>query len=81
MGLAFLAPDTDWTQIASQPQEAVDPDLVAGYMALSGGAPPGQAAWWAYAAAQRLLDALDAVARAEGHPTRAAVRSALMAGH
>lgn len=81
LGLAFLAPETDWTQMESQPQESVNPDLAAGYRALSGGVPPGQAALWAYDATQRLLDALDAAVCTEGHPTRAAVRSALMAGH
>jgi len=75
LGLAFLAPDTDWTRVESRPPESTDPDLVAGYMALSGGVPPGQAALWAYTAAGKLLDALEAAARAEGCPTRPAVRS------
>ena len=39
-----------------------DPGFVAGYQALSGGAPPSPISGWAYAAAGRLLDALDAVA-------------------
>ena len=48
-------------------------------LALSGGAPPGPIASWAYEAANRLLDALDAAARAEGRPTRSGVQKALQA--
>jgi branched-chain amino acid transport system substrate-binding protein len=39
-----------------------DPGFVAGYQALSGGAPPSPISAWAYAAAGRLLDALDVAA-------------------
>ena len=48
-----------------------------GYQALSGGAPPGPVAAWAYGAAGRLLDALDIAARGSGHLDRAAVEAAL----
>jgi hypothetical protein len=80
-GLAFLAPSTDWTQKPSRPQDGVDPQLMAAYQALSGGAPLGEAALWAYGQANWLLDALDAATRAEGKPTRAGVRAALAAGN
>ena len=48
-----------------------------GYLAVSGGAPPGPVAGWAYGAAGRLLDALDAAARDGGDLDRAAVVAAL----
>jgi len=48
------------------------------YQALSGGAPPGPIAAWAYEAAGRLLDALDIAARGSGHLDRAAVEAALV---
>jgi hypothetical protein len=54
-----------------------DPALVAAYEELSGGAPPGAAATWAYAAANRLLDAIDTATRVEGKPTRDDVRATL----
>jgi ABC-type branched-subunit amino acid transport system substrate-binding protein len=74
LGLALLVPDAgDVTPLAPEP---VDPAFVDGFEALSGGASPGPLAVWAYAAANRLLDALDAVARVEGL-TRAGVRTAL----
>ena len=59
--------------------EPVDAEFVAGYEALSGGVPPGPLAAWAYDAANRMLDALDAATIAGGQPTRAAVASALEA--
>ena len=80
-GLAFLVPSTDWARAPSLPQGGVDPQLLAAYVALSGGAPPGEAALWAYGEANRLLDALDVATRAEGKPTRAGVRGALFANH
>ena len=54
-----------------------DPAFRSGYQELSGGAPPGPVAGWAYRAAERLLDALDAAARGGGNLTRAAVKAAL----
>ena len=77
LGLAFLAPEVDFT--GSQPSSPVveQVEFFAEYRALSGGAPPGSAAVWAYAEANRLLDALDAAARAEKRPTRAGVLAAL----
>lgn len=74
-GLAFLSPDTDFTRV--HPSSSVEAAFAAEYRALSGGARPGPAAMWAYAQAQRLLDALDTAARAEGRPTRAGVQAAL----
>ncbi len=57
-----------------------DPAFKEGYQALSGGAPPGPAAAWAYGAAGRLLDALDAAARGRSGLDRAAVSAALAGG-
>ena len=54
-----------------------DPTFKDGYQALSGGAPPSPAALWAYAAAGRLLDALDAAARGRSGLDRATVGAAL----
>jgi ABC-type branched-subunit amino acid transport system substrate-binding protein len=75
VGLAFLYPDTDFTD--AQPVVAVDAEFEAAYKELSGGAAPGAAAAWAYAEANRLLDALEASTQAKGQPTRAAVQGAL----
>jgi hypothetical protein len=66
--LAFLSPDFDFCE--AQPPPAVDPGFAAAYRSLSGGAGPGPAAVWAYEEANRLLDTLDAAARAEGQPIR-----------
>ena len=78
LGLAFLAPPVDFTDPAAAggPPPA-DDAFRAAYRDLSGGAPPGPAAVWAYDAANRLLDALEAAAQAEGRPSREAVRSML----
>ena len=46
-------------EAAYRPGTAVGVDFEAAYTQLSGGAPPGPASLWAYAAANRLLDALD----------------------
>lgn len=80
LGLAYLQPPRDWTRSGSQPLAGGDPEFAAAFEALSGGAPPGEAAGWAYGAANRLLDALDAAARAQGRPDRAGVRLALAQG-
>jgi ABC-type branched-subunit amino acid transport system substrate-binding protein len=71
LGLAFVTPD--WQLATPLPSVPDDPEFVSAYRTLSGGAPPGPAAAWAYAAANRLLDAIDAVARSQVHPTRAAI--------
>ena len=54
-----------------------DPIFMNGYQTLSGGAPPGPKAVWAYEATRRLLDALDAAARGRGDLDQAAVEAAL----
>jgi branched-chain amino acid transport system substrate-binding protein len=59
------------------PPLADDPEFVSAYRELSGGAPPGPVAGWAYAAAARLLDAMEPVAQQRGQPSRAAVQEAL----
>ncbi len=78
LGLTFLVPDVDFTE--PQPPIPTDVGFAAEYSALSGGVLPGPAAAWAYAEANRLLDALDATARSDGRPTRQGVREALKAG-
>jgi branched-chain amino acid transport system substrate-binding protein len=65
--------------ISPFPPLAGDPEFVAAYRGQSGGVPPGPAAGWAYAAANRLLDALDLVSRGREHPSRAAVKETLAA--
>jgi ABC-type branched-subunit amino acid transport system substrate-binding protein len=75
LGLAFLSPQVDFTGPQSAP--VVDAEFDAAYQALSGGVPPGAAAAWAYAATNRLLDALDAAARTGAELTRAGVNNAL----
>jgi hypothetical protein len=71
LGLAFLAPEPEL--------EGSDLALLEEYQEISGGAPPGPVAAWAYAATNRLLDAMGAAVRAEGRPTRAGVGAALVA--
>jgi len=75
LGLAFLAPPVDFTT----PQGPVTPDaaFADAYRILSGDAPPGPAAVWAYDAANRLLDALDAAAQGGNRPDRATVQTLL----
>lgn len=75
LGLAFLYPDVDLTQLASGRSSAA---FEADYRTLSGGASPGPAAVWAYAEAVRLLDAMEAAVRIEGRPSRGGVRQALV---
>jgi branched-chain amino acid transport system substrate-binding protein len=74
LGLAFLYPSSD---LGSQEVRITDSEFEAAYRELSGGVSPGPAAFWAYAEANRLLDALDVAARSEGRPTRAGVQAAL----
>jgi hypothetical protein len=78
-GLAFLAPEADFT--GSQASPPVEAGFAAEYQALSGGAPPGQAAVWAYAEANRLLDAIDETIQAERNHTRAGVLAVLSGSH
>ena len=74
LGLAFLMPDIDIIQAGS----LIEPDADLGRYAMqSGGAAPGPAAVWAYWAANRLLDAIDAAALTEGRPTRSGARQAI----
>jgi ABC-type branched-subunit amino acid transport system substrate-binding protein len=79
LGIPFLTPEMDWTAGDHGQPVPVDPQFAANYEALSGGAPPGPAAVWAYLEANRLLEAIDAATRAEGQPTRAGVLVALTA--
>jgi ABC-type branched-subunit amino acid transport system substrate-binding protein len=65
--------------VSPLPPVPLDAGFVAPYQALSGGAPPGPAAGWAYAAANRLLDALDVAARSRGDPSRKTTTEALAA--
>lgn len=74
LGLTFLMPDIDIIQVDSLIEP--DADLVR-YAMQSGGAAPGPAAVWAYSAANRLMDAIDAAARASERPARSDVRQAI----
>jgi branched-chain amino acid transport system substrate-binding protein len=69
-GVVFVSP---------YPSAPHDPEFVAAYRELSGGVSPGPAAGWAYAAANRLLEAMDVAAGERGQPGRAAVQQALAA--
>lgn len=75
LGLAFLSPGADLTN--DQSVQSAAAGFAAEYGVLSGGVPPGSAATWAYAEANRLLDALEAATQADGQPSRIAVRTAL----
>jgi hypothetical protein len=77
LGVPFVTPGMDWSGLDEQQSVPADTQFVASYEALSGGAPPGPAAVWAYAEASRLMDAIDAATRAERQPTRAGVLAAL----
>jgi ABC-type branched-subunit amino acid transport system substrate-binding protein len=70
IGLAFLHPGADLTQV---PSGSRDVPFETEYMALSGGVPPGEAATWAYAAVNRLLDAMDVDSRNDSGPSRRGV--------
>ena len=82
LGLAFLSPETDWSADyhAAPRQVPDDPAFVLAYEQLSGGVPPGAAATWTYAAANRLLDAVDAALCASGQAGRAGVVAELYTG-
>ena len=79
LGLPFLAPQADL--VGSPLSEPADSGFAKGYQQLSGGVPPGSVAVWAYQAANRLLDALQTAAHADGQATRAGVQAVLTAGH
>ena len=74
-GLPFLTPGAT-PGSGTTPMPAGD-RFAEGYQELSGGAPPGPIAVWAYAAANDLLDAFDAAVYAEGQPSRAGVQAML----
>ncbi len=73
LGLAFVAPDVEF----APGSPAVDTPFAADYEELSGGAPPGPAAAWAYDTTQRILDAIEAAGAGREPPTRDAVSAAL----
>jgi len=75
LGLTFLTPDVDMSFPHSP--VSVDADFAARYAMQSGGAVPGPVAVWAYSAANRLMDAMDAATHSDGHPTRSGVRGAV----
>lgn len=75
LGLTFLTPSVDIIQSSSL--ASVEADFAARYATQSGEAVPGPAAVWAYAAANRLMDAMDAATHSSGYPTRSDVQSAI----
>lgn len=75
LGLAYLVPKVDIT--GTPVSGAVDAGFADRYASESGGSEPGAAAIWAYSAANQLMDAMDAVTRADGQPTRPRVLEAL----
>ena len=75
LGLPFLKPEAGFSE--AQPLASQDEAFVAEYEALSGGVPPGPAAAWAYAATNRMLDALEGAVSAEGNSTRLGVGQVL----
>ena len=75
LGLVYLVPSVDTTgELISV---TVDTDFADRYASESGGAEAGAAAVWAHSAANQLMDAMEAVTRAEGQPTRSLLREAL----
>jgi len=77
LGLAFLSAAMDWSQASDSAPVFEDPAFVTGYQALSGGSVPGPAADWAFAEANRLLDAVDVALRVDRQPLRVGVRVVL----
>jgi ABC-type branched-subunit amino acid transport system substrate-binding protein len=63
--------------VSHYPPLSADAGFVEGYRELSGGAPPGPEAEWAFATANRLLGAMEEVTLGEGEPSRAGVLEAL----
>ncbi|MGC9335695.1 MAG: ABC transporter substrate-binding protein [Anaerolineae bacterium] len=80
LGLAFVGPTIQLTRVVFPAQGEVAPAFAEAYRALSGGVDPGPLAVWAYAQAQRVLDAIGTAVESQGAPSRAAVRS-LLAGN
>ena len=77
LGLVCLTPGIDISELPSLiPAET---DFAARYRVQSGGTEPSPAAVWAYAAANRLLDAMEAAILSDGHPSRSGVQTAI--GH
>ena len=75
LGLAFLtpAPGVNWLDSPG----TADASFSQRYELLSGGAAPGPAAVWAYGTANRILNAMDYVARSSGQLTRSDVQDAV----
>lgn len=75
LGLTYLTPNFDI--IEEDAVITVDADFAGRYAEQSGGAEPGPVAVWAYSTANHLMDAIDAVVRAGGQPSRSRVQGAL----
>jgi hypothetical protein len=75
LGLTFLTPNVDMIDPPSL--VTADAGLTAQFALLSRGEAPGPAAIWAYLAANRLLNAMDAASRSSGDLTRSDVRNAI----
>ncbi len=67
-GVVFVSP---------YPPLAADAQFVERYEAVSGGAPPGPVAGWAYAAASEMLDAMSSAIQSSGRADRPVVEAAL----
>lgn len=78
--LAFVAPPAAWSAAGFPSTGPIDEAFAARYQALSGGVPPGPAAAWAYAEAQRLLNAIDAAMGDGGEGARQRVGALLRDG-
>jgi ABC-type branched-subunit amino acid transport system substrate-binding protein len=63
--------------VSHYPPVSDDAGFVEGYRELSGGAPPGPEAEWAFSTANRLLGAMEEVTLGPGEPSRAGVLAAL----
>jgi ABC-type branched-subunit amino acid transport system substrate-binding protein len=76
--IEIAGPASDGVYFASPfEQPADDAAFQLAYEALSGGAAPGPVAAWCHAAAQELLEAMDASLRGSREPSRAGVLAAL----
>jgi ABC-type branched-subunit amino acid transport system substrate-binding protein len=65
--------------VSHYPPLSHDAGFEEGYQALSGGAPPGPEAEWAYATANRMLGAIEEATLSQGVPSRAGVLEAVAA--
>jgi branched-chain amino acid transport system substrate-binding protein len=63
--------------VSHYPPLSDDASFVEGYRELSGGAPPGPEAEWAFSTANRLLGAMEEVILGQGEPSRVGVLDAL----